>query len=297
MPWTTEQKIFIVEAYFRQKSIHTAQSQFRERFGCREFPVHSMIYRRVNKFRTHGTVHNLNHKVSLYKVSRRCKTIVVIKRQQQTTTSKKIPSFSQRIAPIACSFCEVCTWHDLHILVTAPFCCDRKARAACAQSFTLWQQATIEITRRDHSIIACSRHMYMVLFFAHIPFVVNRTFSATPAKRLQQHPLVFTTKRTVRTFFFLWRLHLARPSHPGHSTILMRSESPSGMCARLHTVAASNNRDHAPQSLCYCLFASPIYRCYQFFFKENVRSPVWICMDFISLILGTRVFMILGTRW
>ena len=62
MPWTTEQKIFIVEAYFRQKSIHTAQLQFKERFRCREFPVHSMIYRWVNKFRTHGTVHNLNRK-------------------------------------------------------------------------------------------------------------------------------------------------------------------------------------------------------------------------------------------
>jgi len=34
-------------------------------------------------------------------------------------------------------------------------------RAAYAQSFTLRQQATIEITRRDHSIIACSRHIYM----------------------------------------------------------------------------------------------------------------------------------------
>jgi len=62
MPWTTEQKIFIVEAYFRQKSIHTAQLQFKEQFGCREFPVHSMIYRKVNMFRTHGTVHNLNRK-------------------------------------------------------------------------------------------------------------------------------------------------------------------------------------------------------------------------------------------
>jgi len=62
MPWTTEQKIFIVEAYFRQKSIHAAQLQFKERFRWREFPVHSMIYRWVNKFRTHGTVHNLNCK-------------------------------------------------------------------------------------------------------------------------------------------------------------------------------------------------------------------------------------------
>ena len=62
MPWTIEQKIFIFEAYFRQKSIYAAQLQFIERFGCREFPVHSMIYRWVNKSITHGTVHNLNCK-------------------------------------------------------------------------------------------------------------------------------------------------------------------------------------------------------------------------------------------
>jgi len=43
--------------------------------------------------------------------------------------------------------------------------------------------------------------------------------------------------------------HTARPSHPGHSTILLRSESPSLECAKLHTVAASNNRDHMPWSL------------------------------------------------
>jgi len=48
-----------------------------------------------------------------------------------------------------------------------------------AQGFTLWQQAAIEITCHDHSFIACSRHIYMVLFFAHIPFVVNRTINAT----------------------------------------------------------------------------------------------------------------------
>ena len=33
----------------------------------------------------------------------------------------------------------------------------------------------------------------------------------------------------------------------------------------------------------------------QFFFKENIRYPVWICKDPIFLILGTR-FSILGTR-
>ena len=51
--------------------------------------------------------------------------------------------------------------HNLHILVTAPFCCDRKFRAACVQSFALWQQATIEFTCHDHSIIACSCDIYV----------------------------------------------------------------------------------------------------------------------------------------
>jgi len=47
-------------------------------------------------------------------------------------------------------------------------CCDRKARAACAQSFALQQQARIEITRHDHSVFACSRHIYMgVILRAH----------------------------------------------------------------------------------------------------------------------------------
>jgi len=35
----------------------------------------------------------------------------------------------------------------------------------------------------------------------------------------------------------------------------------------------------------------------QYFFKENVRNPVWICRDPISLILGTRFSLILGTRF
>jgi len=35
-----------------------------------------------------------------------------------------------------------------------------KPEQASAQSFTLWQQATIEITRRAHSISAGSHHIY-----------------------------------------------------------------------------------------------------------------------------------------
>ena len=87
-----------------------------------------------------------------------------------------------------------------------------------------------------------------VLFFAHIPFVVNCTFNTTPMERLRQHPLLFTTNFTNRTFF-LWGLHLPRRSHPGHSTTLLRSEIPSRKCTKLHTVAASKNRDHLTISL------------------------------------------------
>jgi len=41
--------------------------------------------------------------------------------------------------------------------------------------------------------------------------------------------------------------------------ILLRSEILTGMSAKLHTVAASNNRDHPTRSLYYCLFAPHIY--------------------------------------
>jgi len=39
-------------------------------------------------------------------------------------------------------------------------CCDRISRAACAQSFAPWQQATIEIMLAISLTIACSRYTY-----------------------------------------------------------------------------------------------------------------------------------------
>jgi len=89
---------------------------------------------------------------------------------RQLKGCNNMPSFLQRTAPIAHSFREGCIWHDLHvIMVTAPFCCDRKAQAASAQSFTLRQQATTEIiTRRDHSLLVCATYEYMcVILHAH----------------------------------------------------------------------------------------------------------------------------------
>jgi len=70
------------------------------------------------------------------------------------------PLFLQRTIPIARSLCEGWTRHDLHILVTAPFCCDRKSWAACAQSFAPWQQATTEIMLAISLTIAWWRYIY-----------------------------------------------------------------------------------------------------------------------------------------
>ena len=104
-----------------------------------------------------------------------------------------------------------------HYLNALRHCCGRKARAASAQSFILWQQATVEITssllpsplasnincslasqallevtHQDHSIgitlLLLVRATYIrVLFFVHIPFVVNRACTATPTEMLQHH--------------------------------------------------------------------------------------------------------------
>ena len=112
-----------------------------------------------------------------------------------------LPTFWNLVADNA-QYIDISQWH----------CCDRKSRAACAQSFALWQQATIEFTCHDHSprmlVVTCNRsharvirdytprslyyclfapHLCMVLFFTHIPFVVNHTINATPPEKLQQH--------------------------------------------------------------------------------------------------------------
>ena len=67
----------------------------------------------------------------------------------------------------------------------APLCCDSNSWAASVQSFSLWQQTTIEIPRCADSISPCWRHIYTwVLFFTHIPFVMNRTFQHNANREL-----------------------------------------------------------------------------------------------------------------
>jgi len=67
-------------------------------------------------------------------------------------------------------------------------------------------RTVVASNNRDHApqslLLLLARATYiMVLFFTHIPFVVNHTINATPPERLQQHPLLFTTNHTDRTLF------------------------------------------------------------------------------------------------
>jgi len=99
------------------------------------------------------------------------------------------------------------------------------------------------------------KYMFMSGHF-HVAYSAyeKHTFNATPTERFQQHPLVFAMNRTYCTFF-LWRLHLAPPSHPSQSTTLLWLERPSSKCANLPTVALSNTEDHTSWSIYFCWFA------------------------------------------
>jgi len=65
--------------------------------------------------------------------------------------------------------------------------------------FKLEQLRPLTISTANVATGKPERHVW-VLFFARIPFVVNRALSATPAENLQQHP-PFYTNHTDRMFF------------------------------------------------------------------------------------------------
>ena len=68
----------------------------------------------------------------------------------------------------------VYNWHDLHILVTAPFGYDRKARAACAQSFTLTVAAS------NNSVYWLQSHFILLVRATYI-WVTGVVLCAHPA--------------------------------------------------------------------------------------------------------------------
>ena len=160
----------------------------------------------------------------------------------QRSGRNNISSFLQRTAPIARFFCEGWIRHDLHILVTAPFCCDRKARAACAQSFAPWQKATIEIMRRNHSIIGCSRY---ICFFS------SRTSRLWWITQSTQHH-----RRGRNSILLLWPLPvvIAKLRFVTISTIMCLSAGPTRGGYKRYIVPCSGRywEDENTHAMCFC---------------------------------------------
>jgi len=135
------------------------------------------------------------------------------------------------------------------------YCCDRKSRAAFAQRFALWQQATIEIMLAISLTVACSRYIYNgVILHAHPVRGESHNQCNTTAEVATTSP-PFHNEPHRSHVLCVKAVNSARPPYPGHSTILLRSEIPSDMCRKLRTEAASNNRDHSRNLSYYCLLA------------------------------------------
>jgi len=120
----------------------------------------------------------------------------------------------------------------------------------CA-SFALWQQAATEITRRDHSCCLFAPCIYIVVLRAH-PVRGESHNQRNASGEVATTSLPFCNEPHDPTFF-LWRLHLARPSHPGHSTILLRSEKPERHVRKAsHCGSKQQQRSYAAITLIAC---------------------------------------------
>jgi len=94
-------------------------------------------------------------------------------------------------------------WTLGNIFLSLYYCYDRKSRAACAQSFAPWQQATIEIMLAISLIIACSRYTYNgVILHAQISEPILNT---DICRRGPLHVFCSTTGSTDKAL--CWRLY------------------------------------------------------------------------------------------
>ena len=119
-------------------------------------------------------------------------------------------------------------------------CCDRKSRAACAQSFALWQQATVEITRRDHSIIACLRHIYNgVILHAYPVRGESHNQRNTTGEVATTHP--FSNLRSFGSKFTVLQKVLVT---------LLKFSAPPTVFRRPHSDLAPGNCAHLAPFLC-----------------------------------------------
>ena len=141
-------------------------------------------------------------------------------------------------------------------------CCNQKARTASAQSLTLWQQAMIEITWRDH--------FCYYLFTSHI-------FVCCSLRTSHLWWIALSTQHQLRgcnnaPSFLQWTAPIAH-SFCGcctwhHFHILVKAPLCCDWKAQAASMQsftlwkpASNNRDHTSCSFCFCLLAPHLSGC------------------------------------
>ena len=127
-------------------------------------------------------------------------------------------------------------------------------------------RTTAASKNRDH---ASQSFLLLLARATHISFCSSRTSRSWWITQSTQHhrrdcnnipSLLQRTTPIARSLCEVWTRHDL--PHPGRCTILLRLEILSGMCAKLCTMAASNNRDHVLQSLLLLLaHATHIYFC------------------------------------
>jgi len=133
-------------------------------------------------------------------------------------------------------------------------CCDRKSRAICAQSFAPWQQTTIEIMLAISLSIACSRYIYNgVILHAHPFRGESHNQRNTTGEVATTSPPFYNESNRSHVLCVKAELGTTSTSWSQHHFVAIGN--PGGMCAKLRTVAASNNRDHARNLSFYCLLA------------------------------------------
>jgi len=113
--------------------------------------------------------------------------------------------------------------------------------------------------------------------------------------------MILLWKRHLRPVAPLWNVRGAMPSISGVPACrYQQSQSRCITCQDVYVQTSHHMRQNTYyRNLKWTL--EDLWRCYcytiQLFFKENIGYPVWTWTDPISLILGTRFSLILGTRW
>jgi len=155
------------------------------------------------------------------------------------------------------SFYLNCVRPGASVIISYNQCYAWRARAASTQSFTLLRkQVTTEITWWNRSI-PCSCHLHISAILSEHP-IRDMSCIQHCSYWVFSTAYLFAMTLTCTNHIFLCSLHLVLLSHPGHSSILLRSDGPSSMHVNLHTVAATNNKNHLIKSH-YCWFMLHIY--------------------------------------